>query len=168
MSRKSGSSVASIKRYFEPSAAEGSVQLPVGLSFGINPTILLDLFWILQALGRKSLAKGEVNRITTSSVWYCTSAICDASAATSLSTVNRAAKNWNAQDFKASKIYRTLTGPDWLTKWLYGMLSKRSIADVNSAGTGFVFNTVMQANPFLFALHIHEQRSWSLLSRSGD
>ena len=58
MSRKSGSSVASIKRYFEPSAAEGSVQLPVGLSFGINPTIFLELFWILQALGRKSLAKG--------------------------------------------------------------------------------------------------------------
>ena len=131
-------------------------------------TILLDLFWILQALGRKSLAKGEVNRITTSPVWYCTSAICAASAATSLSTVNRAAKNWNAQDFKASKIYRTLTGPDWLTKWLYGMLSKRSIADVNSAGTGFVFNTAMQANPFLFALHIHEQRTGSLLSCSGD
>ena len=88
MSCKSGSSVASIKRYFEPSAAEGSVRLSVGLSFG-NPTILLDLFWILQALGRKSLAKGEVNRITTSPVWYCTSAICEASAATSVSTVNR-------------------------------------------------------------------------------
>ena len=30
---------------------------------------------------------------------------------------------------------------------------------MNSAGTGFVvFNTAMQANPFLFALHIHEQR----------
>jgi hypothetical protein len=43
------------------------------------------------------------------------------------------------------------------------------MAVVNSAGTGFgVFNTAMQANPFLFALHIHEQRSWSLLSRSGD
>jgi hypothetical protein len=41
MSRKSGSSVASIKRYFEPSAAEGSVPLSVGLSFG-NPTIFLD------------------------------------------------------------------------------------------------------------------------------
>ena len=121
------------------------------------------------SLGQKIVGKGEVNRITTSPVWYCTSAICAASAATSLSTVNRAAKNWNAQDFKASKIYRTLTGPDWLTKWLYGMLSKRSIADVNSAGTGFVvFNTAMQANPFLFALHIHEQRSRSLLSRSGD
>ena len=98
MSCKSGSSVASIKRYFEPSAAEGSVRLSVGLSFG-NPTILLDLFWILQALGRKSLAKGEVNRITTAPAWYCTSAICEASAATSVSTVNRAAKNWNAQDF---------------------------------------------------------------------
>jgi len=29
-------------------------------------------------------------------------------------------------------------------------------------------NTAMQANPVLFALHIHEQRTGSLLSRSGD
>eukprot|EP00435_Cladocopium_sp_Y103_P058495 s3790_g20.t1 len=112
-------------------------------------------------------AQREVNRITASPALYCTSAICEDSAATSLSTVNRAAKNWNAQDFSASKIYRTLIGPDWSTKWLYGMLSKRSIADVKGA---LALSLTLPCKPilFLFELHVHKHRTRSLSCQAAE
>ena len=84
--RKSGSSVTSIKRHFEPSPADGPVRLSERLSFG-NPTILLDfnLHFGPCKPWQTFLAKSETNDIIASPVWYCASAICEAFPATWLS-----------------------------------------------------------------------------------